>query len=313
MRVLKQSAAANVMVFMTQAADHVTGLAGLTLTITASKDGGAFAGIAPTVTDRGSGWYNLALDAAMTDTLGDLALHITGGAADPSDLYARVVARPFDDLAFPTVSGRSLNVSATGEADANVALWLNSAPNALIAGRVDVSVGANQADVITAAALAADAGTEIAAAVWAAAARTLTALDEDNTTLDLDATIRAAVGLTVANLDTQLDALPTAAEIRAEMDSNSVDLNSILLYVDELETRLSAVRAGLLDNLDATISSRLSSAGYTAPDNAGIAAVQAKTDQMTFTVANKLDVNVLVVNGVTVTGDGSLGTPWGPA
>lgn len=56
-----------------------------------------------------------------------------------------------------------------------------------------------------------------AASVWAAATRTLTAIDEDSTTLDLDATIRAAVGMASANLDTQLDALPTAAEINAEV------------------------------------------------------------------------------------------------
>jgi hypothetical protein len=53
---------------------------------------------------------------------------------------------------------------------------------------------------------------ENAAAVWGAGARTLTGIDEDSTTLDLDATIRAAVGLASANLDTQIDALPTAAE-----------------------------------------------------------------------------------------------------
>ena len=52
----------------------------------------------------------------------------------------------------------------------------------------------------------------IAAAVWSESARTLTAIDEDSTTLDLDATIRAAVGMASANMDTQLDALPTATE-----------------------------------------------------------------------------------------------------
>lgn len=40
--------------------------------------------------------------------------------------------------------------------------------------------------------------------VWEYATRTLTAIDEDSTTLDLDATIRAAVGMSAANLDTQL-------------------------------------------------------------------------------------------------------------
>ncbi|MBK9021639.1 MAG: hypothetical protein IPL72_17300 [Sulfuritalea sp.] len=48
--------------------------------------------------------------------------------------------------------------------------------------------------------------------VWANGTRTLTAIDEDSTTLDLDATIRGAVGLAAADLDTQLAALPTAAE-----------------------------------------------------------------------------------------------------
>ena len=48
---LKQSTGRNVLVFMTDSSDHVTGKTGLTLTITASKDGAAFAGIAPTVTE----------------------------------------------------------------------------------------------------------------------------------------------------------------------------------------------------------------------------------------------------------------------
>ena len=91
MRQLKQNTAANIMVFMTDSADHVTGKAGLSLTITASKDGGAFASISPTVTERGSGWYNLALTASHTDTLGDLALHITSSGADPSDILCRIM------------------------------------------------------------------------------------------------------------------------------------------------------------------------------------------------------------------------------
>jgi ribosomal protein L7Ae-like RNA K-turn-binding protein len=49
--------------------------------------------------------------------------------------------------------------------------------------------------------------------VWATATRTLTAIDEDATTLDLDATIRAAVGLVAADLDTQIGAIPTNAEL----------------------------------------------------------------------------------------------------
>jgi hypothetical protein len=69
------------------------------------------------------------------------------------------------------------------------------------------TVNALAANSLTAAAAASDLGTEIGTAVWATAARTLTALDEDSTTLDLDATIRAAVGLASANLDTQIAAV----------------------------------------------------------------------------------------------------------
>jgi len=66
-------------------------------------------------------------------------------------------------------------------------------------------------------------------------------------------------------------------------------------------------------NLDATVSSRLATAGYTAPDNAGIVAIKAKTDSLAFTVAGKVDANILVVNGVTVAGTGAAGNEWGPA
>lgn len=92
MRQVKQSTQRIVMVFMADESDHVSGLAGLTLTITASKDGAAFASISPTVTDRGSGWYAITLTTSHTGTLGDLALHVTGTGADPADVLLQVVA-----------------------------------------------------------------------------------------------------------------------------------------------------------------------------------------------------------------------------
>ena len=134
MRLLKQSTAANVMVFMTDSADHVTGKTGLTLTITASKDGAAFASISPTVTERGSGWYNLALTTSHTDTLGDLAVHVTASGADPTDFLCRVSAQVVDDV-LPTASYTapnnagitaikaktdSLNFTVAGQVDCNL-------------------------------------------------------------------------------------------------------------------------------------------------------------------------------------------------
>ena len=84
------------------------------------------------------------------------------------------------------------------------------------------------------------------------------------------ATIRTAMGLASANLDTQLSAIPTAAAIRTEMDANSTKLANLDAPVSSRSTyngadtsgtttllsRLTTGRAGNLDNLDATVSSR---------------------------------------------------------
>jgi hypothetical protein len=43
-----------------------------------------------------------------------------------------------------------------------------------------------------------------------------------------------------------------------------------------------------------------------------VAAIKAKTDSLTFTVAGQVDANIQYVNDVQVTGDGQAGTEWGP-
>jgi hypothetical protein len=84
-----------------------------------------------------------------------------------------------------------------------------------------------------------------------------------------------------------------------------------------LLSRLTNTRAGLLDNLDATVSSRstytggdtpgtttllsrvtgapLLASSYTAPDNASITAIKTKTDQLTFTTASRIDATAIGV------------------
>lgn len=135
-------------------------------------------------------------------------------------------------------------------------------------------------------------------AVWSTAARTLTALDEDSTTLDLDATIEAilAASATIA-------ALPTAAENADAVWDEAIgdhggagatgkavadilaDTNE--LQVDDTPTAVAAVKT-VVD------------------------AVKVQTDKLTFTVANQVDANIQYINDTAVTGDGGA-TPWGPA
>lgn len=122
---LKQSTTRNKVILMVGTADHITGLAGLTLTITASKNGAGFLAITPVVTDLGSGLYNLALTTTHTNTLGDFALHITGAAADPTDLVDQVVLALPGDLA--SVLGTALTEGAAGRLAAALSAFLDVA------------------------------------------------------------------------------------------------------------------------------------------------------------------------------------------
>jgi hypothetical protein len=124
---LQQSTARNLMVFLTDSADHVTGKTGATLTITLSKNGAAFASVSPTVTERGDGWYSLALTSGNTDTLGDLVFHITASGADPIDLREQVFAAlpgssvTVSSIANDAITAASIATSAITEIQAGLA------------------------------------------------------------------------------------------------------------------------------------------------------------------------------------------------
>jgi len=102
---LKQSATARKLVFlMIDSADHISGKTGLTVTVTLSKNGAAFASPAGTVSEIGSGWYALTATSADTGTLGSLVLHATATGADVSDHEYNVVA-PDPDSATVLLNG----------------------------------------------------------------------------------------------------------------------------------------------------------------------------------------------------------------
>ena len=110
---IKQSTTRNLMVFLTDSTDHVTGKTGATLTISLSKNGAAFASISPTVTERGNGWYNVALTTSHTDTLGDFVLRATAASADPIDLREQGFALlPGDSVAVASIAANAVNASA---------------------------------------------------------------------------------------------------------------------------------------------------------------------------------------------------------
>lgn len=159
-----------------------------------------------------NGIYYAVLDATDTDTLGPLVIfcHVAGALAvrveclvvtsAAYDVMTAATGDAYARLGAPAGASVSADVAAVKAETASIQTDTNDIqtrlPAALVSGRIDASVGAMATDTITSTALAASAVTEIQSGL---------------STLDA-AGIRTAVGLATANLDTQLDALPTAAE-----------------------------------------------------------------------------------------------------
>ena len=115
-------------------------------------------------------------------------------------------------------------------------------------------------------------------------------------TAPLDAAgIRAAVGLAAANLDTQVAALSTAiAAIETALPADPADASDIAASFASIATTLG----------------NLATAANLAALRVVADAVQAKTDQLTFTKANELDVNLQSINGVALIGTGAAGNEF---
>jgi len=331
---LKQSTARNLMVFLTASSDHVTGLTGATLTITASKNGAAFASITPTVTERGDGWYNLALTSAHTDTLGDLVLHITAASADPIDLREQV---------FAGLPGESVTVSSIGTDVITSTALASSAVTEIATGvRTELTTELARIDVAT--------STRLATAGYTAppsAATNATAVRSELTTelgrIDVATSTRlATVGYTTpptvgdiadAVWDEAISGHLSAGSTGKALDDASAgggggtdwtagerEQIRFRLGIDGTASTPSAspslatpagVRTELaveLARIDTTISSRLASGSYsaapTASDNATAVLLAAET--------TPIRSDIRKVNNYTIKGSGTLIDPWGP-
>lgn len=109
---IKQSQTAQPLLFLLiSSTNHISGLTGVTPAVTISKNGGAFATPAGSVTEVGNGWYAVAGNATDSSTLGPLILHATGTGADPCDERFDVVA--FDPQDVPGALYASVVVNTT--------------------------------------------------------------------------------------------------------------------------------------------------------------------------------------------------------
>lgn len=225
--------------------DLVTGATGLDSEI--SKDGGTFADCTNEATEiaTSSGIYYLDLTSTEmdADTVAIIVKTSSSGAKtttivlypeEAGDIRVNVTA--FGGTAGTFASGRP-EVNTT---HADGTAWNSGAIGASTLASDTITAAKIATDAIGAAELATDAVTEIVNAVWTAAARTLTAIDEDSTTLDLDATIRAALGMSSANLDTQLSAIDTVVD--AVLVDTGTDIPAqITTVAGYLDTEVAAI------------------------------------------------------------------------
>jgi hypothetical protein len=109
-----------------------------------------------------------------------------------------------------------------------------------------------------------------------------------------------------------LTAIPWNAAWDAEVQSEATD--ALNAYDPPTRAELTTDTNSVLTAVgDVPTNAELATALGTADDAvlAQIALVKAKTDSLTFTVANVLDANVQRINDVTITGDGQPGTEFG--
>jgi hypothetical protein len=108
--------------------DHITGATGKagTLTLTISKNGGAFApkNAASVVTETGNGWYSWSPVAADRDTLGELKLHVDEVSSDPYDeKYDIVSYDPFAAVSLPATERTAIADAILTRDWTQIATW----------------------------------------------------------------------------------------------------------------------------------------------------------------------------------------------
>jgi hypothetical protein len=242
--------------------DAETGLTIGQADIQLSKNGGAFAqtsGGSPTTTHDADGWYSIPLTTTDTDTLGRLDVQVTMAGALPVFASFMVVPANVWDSMFGAdylqthaveIANDLITAAAFDESTAFPLTSADTGTTAVARTGADGDTLETLSDEIAAVQSELDNPDQFKADVSGVS------------TLDA-AGVRTAVGLASANLDTQLGALPTDSDVQdaasaALVTGNIVTTTDLSIYtaplatqvsVDDLEGRLTAARAGYLDNL----------------------------------------------------------------
>jgi hypothetical protein len=268
--------------------DLVTGATGLDSEV--SKDGGAFTDCTNEATEiaTASGIYYL--DLTNTEMNADTVAVIiktssSGAKTTPIVMYPeeagdiRVNATQWNSLTTvalpltPTTAGRTLDVSAGGEAGLD---W------------------ANIGSPTTAVNLSA------------------TNIDVDQVVASVSGAVGSVTGLTAANLDVAVSSRASAANLDVVdgivddilVDTAEIGVAGAGLTNINLPNQTMDIIGNITGNLSGSVGSVT---GLTASD---VGAIKAKTDSLTFTVAGEVDANAVSMNDTTILGNGSSGNLW---
>lgn len=226
-------------------------------------------------------------DATGHQTQGTFGQAIGDPVADTNTIYKAVVT----DAAGATVGVDIVAVQADTD---NIQTRL---PAALVSGRMDSSVGAMAADVITAASMAADAGTEIAAAVW----------NEDATAHQTLGTFGQAIGDPVADANTIYAAVVTgAAGATVAADIIAVKADTAAILVDTTEIGVAGAGLTAIDlpdqtmNITGNITGNISGSVGSVTGAVGSVAGNVVGSVGSLAAQAKADVNAEVVDALNV-------------
>lgn len=198
--------------------------------------------------------------AAYLDNLNGVAT--AANQTSMSSTLSAVKAKTDNLPASPAPAGDTTGLTAYGASTLTQAQSQSAATSALTAQGY-TSARAGYLDTLNG----------LVSAIWAATTRTL-----------------SAFGFTVAtNSDSNVTAIKAKTDNLPASPAPAGDTSGLTAYgaaqpadiTSALTSQgLTSVRAGKLDNLDAAVSTRLASSGYTAPDNTSVAAIKAKTDNL---------------------------------
>jgi hypothetical protein len=272
-----------------------TGLVIGDLTIDKAGTSAAMAAAA-SLTATSNGHYDLVMTTGNTDTLGALQIRCNKSTYQiPTQEMMVLPATVYDALVTNATNGTGGLLAATGTVSA--ALGYIGASGAQVNGTNLNTLSGHDPGVTL--------GTGTSTLTQAQVSGGAYALNSSsfafNSGLDLTSTQKTSVTA----------AVPTAAQIRAEMDSNSTDLDAIGTLATTINSNLAAL----------IVTVGVAGAGLTAADDATLAAialVQADTDNIqtrlpaALTGAGNMKADVVAVNGTTIDGTGTTLDPFGP-